>query len=119
MPVSLMIHQGRSPRFDVLVDSGAFTTFFHSDIGKELGLTIENGEQGELRGVVDGPQAKVYYHQVKLCFNEHIIPIRAGFYNKLGWAGILGRHGFFEHFQILFDPSNTPPGLEITRIYRT
>ena len=79
---------------------------------------MQNGEPGELRGVVDAPPAQVYYHRVKLCIGEHIISIKAGFYDKLGWSGILGRHGFFEHFSVLFDPSETPPGIEITRIHR-
>jgi hypothetical protein len=117
--VSLMIgHTMRTPRFHALVDSGAFTTYFRSDIGRSFGLKVENGEPGELRGVIDAPPAKVFYHQVKLCIGEHIIPIQAGFYEKLGWAGILGRHGFFEHFTVMFDPSHDPPGLEITRIYK-
>ena len=118
LPVSLMIGHAKSPRLGALVDSAAFTTYFRSDIGKALGLKIEDGEPGELRGVVDGPPARVYYHHVKLCLAEHIIPIKAGFYDKLGFAGILGRHGFFELFNVSFDPSNNPPGLEITRIHR-
>ena len=118
LPVSLMIGHTKSPRLDALVDSGAFTTYFRSDVGRAFGLKVEDGEPGELRGVVDAPPVKVYYHPVKLCIGEHVIPIQAGFYDKLGWAGILGRHGFFEHFMVSFDPSSNPPGLEITRIRR-
>lgn len=118
LPVSLMIGHTRSPRFDALVDSGAFTTYFRSDIGRAFGLKVEDGEPVELRGVVDAPSVRVYYHAVKLCIAEHIIPIQAGFYDQLGWAGILGRHGFFEHFTVSFDPANNPPGLEITRVHR-
>ena len=118
LSVSLVIGHTRTPRFEVLVDSGAFTTYFHSDVGRSFGLKIEKGEPGQLKGVVDGPPAIVYYHPVKLCVAEHIISIKAGFYDRLAFAGILGRHGFFEHFTTLFDPSNNPPGLEITRIHR-
>lgn len=124
LPVSLVIRHAKSPRIDTLVDSGAYTTYFRSDIGRAFGRRVEEGEPGQLRGVVDAPPAKVYYHRIKLCIaeyiiaSEHIIPIKAGFYDKLGWAGILGRHGFFEHFVVAFDPCNNPPGLEITRIHR-
>ncbi len=118
LPVSLLVNHAKSARFDALVDSGAFTTYFHSDIGKTLGLKIEEGDPGLLRGVVDAPPGTVFYHDVKLCIAEHVIPIRAGFYDKLGCAGILGRHGFFEHFSVMFDPCNTPPGLDVRRIYR-
>lgn len=116
--VSILVGHTKSKRFDALIDSGAFTTCFHSDIGRAIGLKVESGSVGGLRGVVAGQVAKVYYHKVRLCLAEHIIPIQAGFYDGLGWAGILGRHGFFEHFSVLFDPSNTPPGLEITRMHR-
>ena len=118
LPVCLLIGHTKSKRFDALVDSGAFTTYFHADIGRALGLKVEAGEVGELRGVVAGAVATVYYHEVRLCLAEHIISIKAGFYDKLGGAGILGRHGFFEHFCVAFDPSNNPPGMDITRIHR-
>jgi hypothetical protein len=118
VPVSLIIGHTKTPRFDALVDSGAFTTYFRADIGRAFGLRIEEGEKGELRGVVDAPPAIVYYHPVKLCLAEHMISIRVGFYDKLTFAGILGRHGFFEHFSVLFDPSNNPPGMDIQRIHR-
>ena len=118
LPVALQVNHNKSHRFDALVDSGAFTTYFHSDIGKALGLKVEEGQPGLLRGVVNAPPATVYYHQVKLCIAEHVLSIRAGFYDKLGWAGILGRHGFFEHFPVTFDPSSAPPGLEVVRIHR-
>jgi hypothetical protein len=116
--VSLGLVHSKSPRFSAIVDSGAFTTYFRSDIGRALGLKIENGEPGLPNGVVDAPPATVYYHPIKLCIAEYIIQIRAGFYDKLSFAGILGRHGFFEHFDVRFDPSNIPAGLEFTRIHR-
>lgn len=116
--VSLLVGHTKGKRVDALIDSGAFTTYFHSDVGTAVGLKVETGEVGELRGVVAGAAAKVYYHNVRLCLAEHMVLIKAGFYDKLGCAGILGRHGFFEHFSVTFDPSNIPPGLEITRIHR-
>jgi hypothetical protein len=116
--VSLIITHTKSPRFDALVDSGAFTTYFRSDIGRALGLNVEEGQLGQLKGVVEGPPVNVFYHDVKLCLGENIIKIRAGFYDRLSFAGILGRHGFFEHFDVRFDPCGAPPGLDITRIHR-
>jgi hypothetical protein len=116
--VSLLVGHTKSKRFDALINSGAFTTFFHADIGRAVSLKVETGEVGELRGVVAGSATKVYYHSVRICLAEHTVLIKAGFYDRLGFAGILGRHGFFEHFAVPFDPSNIPPGLEITRIHR-
>jgi hypothetical protein len=117
LPVSLLIGHSRSPRFDALVDSGAFTTYFRSDIGRAFGLKID-GEEGELRDVVDGLRARVYYHQVKICIAEHVIAIRAGFYDKLGCLASSGGMVSSNNFTVTFDPCNNPPGLAIERIYR-
>jgi hypothetical protein len=118
--VSLVLgNHAKTHRFEALVDSGAFTTYFHSDLAANYGIDVKkNGVAGKLKGVVDSPPADVYYHPVKLCVGEHLIKVTAGFYDKLTFAGILGRHGFFEHFQVLFDPANKPAGFETTRIYR-
>ena len=105
-------------RFEALADSGSFTTLFHSSIGTALGLKIEDGQKSVLSGVVAGAQGAVYYHNVKLKVAGDIIEINAGFYDNLSLAGILGRHGFFEHLTVTFDPANQPPGMEITRLYR-
>ncbi len=118
LPVSLQFKHAKSNRIDALVDSGAFTTYFHSQVGKAIGIKVEDGEMGYLKGVVNAPPVPVHYHDVKLWVFEHCISIRAGFYDQLAWGGILGRHGFFEHFSVLFDPSSNPPGMEITRIHR-
>jgi len=37
---------------------------------------------------------------------------------KLSVAAILGRHGFFEHYVVTFDPQNNPPGLNLERFHR-
>ena len=58
MPIvsaALMVNHTKTARFEVLVDSGAFTTYFHSDIGEACGLTISAGVAGQLCGVVEGP----------------------------------------------------------------
>jgi hypothetical protein len=77
--VSLLVGHTKSKRFDALIDSGAFTTYFHSDVERAIGLSVESGSVGMLRGVVAGQVARVYYHKARLCLAEHIIPIQAGF----------------------------------------
>lgn len=91
---------------------------FHADIAKGHGLNIESGEPGPLAGAVGGSKGIVYYHRVKLVVQGDIISIMAGFSPALSVAAILGRHEFFEHFVVTFDPCNKPPGLELTRIHR-
>jgi hypothetical protein len=119
LTVSLVIGHAPSKKFEAIVDSGSCACLFHADVGKAHGLKLKDGAKGPLSGVVGGACGEVYYHKVKLCIGSHMIPINAGFSETLTVAGLLGRHGFFEHFSVLFDPANNPPGFEITRIYRT
>ena len=119
LTVSLIIGHAQTKKFEAIVDSGSCTCLFHADIGKAHGLKLKDGPKGPLGGVVGGAKGEVYYHKVKLCVAGQIIPINAGFSETLSVAALLGRHGFFEHFSVFFDPANDPPGFEITRIYRT
>src|ERR1039457_1012771 len=86
--------------------------------GFEVAPEVKDGLKGDLGGVVGGAKGEVYYHKVKLCIGTHMILINAGFSEKLSVAALLGRHGFFEHFSVLFDRRTIHPGFEITRIYR-
>ena len=65
-----------------------------------------------------GSVGEVFYHKIKLKGAADIIPITAGFSEQLAVAAILGRHGFFEHFTVTFDPCSVPLGLTIERIPR-
>ena len=79
---------------------------------ESIGLNIQAGEEDETTGV-SGQRTKIYLHNVSLYIQGQIIKIRAGFTGELPLAGLLGRIGFFEHFKITFDPSNTPPGVDL------
>jgi hypothetical protein len=118
LTVSLVIGHAPTRRFEAIVDSGSPSCLFHADIGEAHGLDIEAGRAGPLSGVVGGSKGNVYYHQVKLVVPGGMISIFGGFSRNLSVAAILGRHGFFEHYTITFDPSNKPPGLEIIRFHR-
>jgi hypothetical protein len=118
LTVGLIIGHTSTRKFEAIVDSGSVGCIFHSSIGVAHGLDLESGIQGDLCGVVGAAKGSVYYHRVKLCVAGGIIPITAGFSENLSVAALLGRHGFFEHFSVLFDPANNPPGFEITRIHR-
>jgi hypothetical protein len=117
--VSIIVGHATSKRFEAIVDSGSGVCLFHADIGKTLGLKLKQGEHDVLGGVVGGSRGDVYYHKIKLKLMADIIQITAGFSEKLAVAAILGRHGFFEHFTVTFDPCNSPPGLIVERFHRT
>ncbi len=118
LKVSIIVGQSTSKRFEAIVDSGSAVCFFHADLGKSLGLDLKAGDHDVVGGVVGGSLGDVYYHKIKLKVLSDIIPITAGFSETLATAGILGRHGFFEHFTVTFDPGSTPPGLLVDRIHR-
>lgn len=121
LPVQISNPAKHSPptrKFEAIVDSGASFCIFHSSIGRAIGLSIEKGEEDQTTGVSGSP-TKIYVHHVSLHVpGGHIFKIRAGFTDQLPLAGLLGRTGFFEYFKIIFDPSTTPPGFELERIYR-
>lgn len=118
LTVSLVIGHSTTRRFEAVVDSGSPNCLFHADIGKAHGLEIEAGQRGPLGGVIGGARGDVFYHKVKLVVPGGLISIVAGFSDQLAVAAILGRHGFFEHYVITFDPRNSPPGLLLERFYR-
>lgn len=118
LTVSLIIGHAPTKRFEAIVDSGSAICLFHADIGNAHGLKVESGIRGPLGGVIGGASMDVYYHKVKLCISGNLWMINAGFSSKLSVAAILGRHGFFEHHRVIFDPQTNPPGLEIERFYR-
>jgi hypothetical protein len=119
LPVKLIIGHSQSRSFEAVVDSGSDVCLFHSAVGEAHGLKLDAGVEGSLGGVIQGQVRKVYYHKVKLIVAGSVISITAGFSPDLAVAGLLGRFGFFEHFNVVFDPTNNPPGLELTRIHRT
>lgn len=117
--VSIIIGHATSRRIEAVVDSGSAVCLFHAQIGKQLGLKLKEGERDTLGGVVGGSVGEVFFHKIKLKVAADIIPIMAGFSEQLAVAAILGRHGFFEHFTVTFDPCSIPPGLTIERMSRT
>jgi hypothetical protein len=84
-----------------------------------MGMRLESGVKEELKGIVGGASAPMYFHKVQVFLGSgdgfHTM---AGFSSALSVAGILGRRGFFENFHVHFDASDVPPSIEITRINR-
>jgi hypothetical protein len=83
-----------------------------------LGLDVLKGVHSTIGGIVPGARIDVYYHDVSLWVGTGMIRIRAGFALQITAAALLGRHGFFEHYIVKFDPSAEPPGFDIERLGR-
>ena len=86
-------------------------------IGASIGIKIDSGSEGDLGGVIAGPRAKVYFHNVKLVVASEIVDIKAGFCWDLS-ENLLGQVGFFDNFVVTFDPGPQPPCFDIQRVRR-
>jgi len=89
--------------YNCLIDSGADQTYFHGDVGRSLGLKIEEGEPSTGRGIA-GQTFIAYKH--KVIYNIGGTDIKDFIYlsDDLGTPfGILGRQGFFDHFKVCFE----------------
>jgi hypothetical protein len=91
-------------RYEVLVDSGADTCIIPGDIGRAIGLDIEDGEEFELGGVTGDPQIG-YFHMFTLKVGKHSLRTKVGFMDTMreGAFGMVGQKGFFDRFAIKFD----------------
>ncbi len=79
---------------------------------------VEDGIKDELKGIIGGPKASIFFHRVKILVGSEQIETMAGFSWELAVGGILGRRGFFENFVVKIDSSTTPPTCELEKIHR-
>jgi hypothetical protein len=104
----------RSKRFEAVIDSGASICQFQADIGKAIGLNVEKGEPQGVIGI--SGTSSMYRHDVTLYLPGGPVTARVGFSKELPVAGLLGMTGFFEHFNITFDP--TALRCELERLFQ-
>lgn len=89
-----------------MVDSGASQCIFHSSLGRAVGLIVEKFEAERTVGV-SGQPTRICMHDVSLHIpGGHVLKIRAAFSDDLPLAALLGRRGFFEHFQFRLIPQD-------------
>ena len=112
-------HSPPTTWIEAIIDSGSPWCLFHSSLCRPLGIDLEKDIPDDLKGIIGGRSAPLYFHKVKIYFGSWSFETSAGFSSALAVAGILGRRGFFENFSLEFDPTNLPPSLEIDRIGRS
>ncbi len=89
----------------VLIDSGASISIFHSNVAKDLGIRLQNHQLVELSGVGGSVQG---YHQIVTMsiagktFKAPAIFVEA----TVSPYNLLGRQGIFTRFVITFDEKN-------------
>lgn len=101
-----LAHGLTSLEYDVLIDSGADRCIINGDIGRALGLDIEQGDPFTFRGAV-GNEKVGYFHTVAVEMRHACFQTRIGFTDHLGQKahGMMGQKGFFDRFSINFDYS--------------
>jgi len=100
----ILIGPQKSVIVDALIDSGADKCLFNSELAKELGLILENGE-AEYFGGIEGGKIKCFVHKIQLQILglDKKIEVSAGFIENLKVSAILGQEGFFDGFKIKFE----------------
>jgi hypothetical protein len=105
--------------FEALIDSGATNCLFHSDIAAVIGIKdFKTGILSQTGGVVSGSTMDLYAHDIRLHIGADNFKITGYFSDQLPLPCLLGRSGFFENYIVTFDPTETNPGFELTRVHR-
>jgi len=102
IPIGLLFN-GRSVRYEALIDSGADFNIFNAEIGEILGININSGKKIKFSGIAGKP-FEVYIHNLILEVGGWQYKIKAGFSYEISpyGFGILGQRGFFNLFKIKF-----------------
>ncbi len=104
IPIEI-IFNNKSVSYEVLVDSGADSNIFSSEIADILGINVTKGDKAEVAGIT-GESKPFYFHNsnIKVGGNLHK-DIRIGFLEDIGkYAyGVVGQKGFFDIFVVKFD----------------
>ncbi len=92
--------------YEVLVDSGADFSLFHTELAVALGIDVEKGKRGIITGV-GGKSSEYFLHTVDIEVGGWPISMEVGFLPNIGGRlipyGIVGQKGFFENFVVKFD----------------
>ena len=93
----------QSIRYLALVDSGADSCIFASEIGELIGLDITAGRVASVSGVVEGERRPYYVHQVEVEIGGWSKATMVGFMPDLSknGHGLLGQSGFFDRFSFV------------------
>lgn len=100
-----VIFNNNSVICEVLVDSGADSNIFSSEIADILGINLTEGEKGEVAGIT-GESKFFYFHNIDIKVGGNLYKnIRVGFLKDIGkYAyGVAGQKGFFDTFIVKFD----------------
>lgn len=104
IPIQI-IYKGTIVFYEVLIDSGADSNIFSSDIADIFGIDITSGAKGKVAGIT-GESKTIYFHYLDLGIGGKLFKnVRVGFLKEMGkYAyGVVGQRGFFDIFIVKFD----------------
>ena len=94
-------HGNNRIKLNALVDSGASLSVFHPEVGRYLGINIEQGKKIYLSGI--GGRILGYVHTVPLTIGSVSFPCKIVFSPEFTVSfNLLGRDNFFKPFIISF-----------------
>lgn len=95
---------GRRHDVDAQLDTGAVISVFRRSVAALLGLRLEGGRAIRLRSVAHG-ELRACVHPVRLAVDAKgsaVVPVAIT--DREDVPNLLGRHGVFDHFEIVLDP---------------
>lgn len=104
IPIEI-IFKDNSTFYEVLVDSGADSNIFSSEIADVLGIDLVKGDKAEVAGIT-GESKPFYFHHLDVKVGGNLYKgVRVGFLEDIGkYAyGVVGQKGFFDIFIVKFD----------------
>jgi hypothetical protein len=87
-----------------LLDTGADLCIFPASVGEYLHIPLDQGKRMEIKGI--SALAIAYFHEVTLGIGGWEHNCLVGFspdFDKMNVSAILGHHGFFDHYEVLFN----------------
>ncbi len=104
IPIKL-INGDQVVRYEVLVDSGADNSIFHSEVAYALGIRMTAGESSSFMGATGG-RARMYIHPIQIEVGGSRFDTKVAFADVLGLKGapgLAGQVGFFNLFTVKFE----------------
>jgi hypothetical protein len=94
----------------LLIDSGATISALPKSDAQVFGITAEQGERMDIRGI--GPKPIVgWRHELPLKLQDNQLVLPVVFLDTPQAPRVLGREGIFDHFTVVFEESRRRTGL--------
>lgn len=100
----IISYNDRKIGYEALIDSGADICIFHAEVGEFLGIPILEAPKEKFGGII-GREAVAHIRKVDVIIGGNLfssIPIGFSYDLAPHGYGILGQHGFFDIFKVIF-----------------